>query len=88
MAQKVWKAGDTVFVRGPKDNWVGTLVEILPFRVCLKNCSWVADTGRLGEFVRTGRAEGMETEFMGDSLWEVRYDDIGEWPHKLFTEDS
>ena len=64
--------------------YVGRAKELHPFAVTLEECAWVAETGRLAEFVRNGRAPGMEIEPIGE--WTVQYAGFGPWPHKLFTE--
>ena len=81
------KVGDTVFVRAnTRDDYVGKVLSIDgPFTVTLNQCSWIADSGRFGEFMKNGQAANMETEFIGDG-WMVNFSAIKPWPHKLFKE--
>lgn len=79
--------GNTYFVRNPAaDSYVGRLVAIIdPFTVALEDASWVANSGRLHQFIRDGRAEGMEIEPVG-SVPATRYQAIIVWDHPLFME--
>lgn len=77
------EVGKTYYVRTTTDHWVGKLREVAgPFTVVLENASWVADSGRLSEFMAHGKAGGMEVEPVGTIM--VRWDAILAWPHKLF----
>lgn len=81
------KVGDTVFVRGnTRDDYLGQIVSIDgPHTVTLDQCSWVSESGRFHEFLRDGRAKGMEIEVIGDG-WTVNWSAICPWPHELPTE--
>ncbi len=77
--------GQSYFVRTVTDYWVGELVSVDgPRELTLKGAAWVANTGRLHEFVRDGRAEGMEIEPVGTVMcsWLA----VLPWPHPLFRE--
>jgi len=77
--------GRTVFARGNNDHYVGRVIDVLPGRVVeLDDASWVANSGRMSEFVRLGRADGMEIEPVGRVL--VAWQEIIDWPHTLFKE--
>lgn len=79
------KVGAIVRVEGVNLDYCGEIVELLPGRVVmLKNASWIADAGRLGEFVKNGRTPELESEFVGDHC--MHWLGISRWPHKLFTE--
>ena len=80
------KPGMNVYIKGPRNDYVGEFAGLVGGRkVELKNPVWIADTGRyLSNFVKEGRAEGMEVEPVNDGAFE--FDDIMDWPHKLFTE--
>jgi len=79
--------GKCYFLRGPRNDYVGRVVAIeSPFSVVLEQAAWVANSGRFHEFLRDGRADGMEIEPCGERLVGVRYDDWFEWPFPLFTE--
>jgi len=79
------KPGTHVFIRGPRNDYVGEFVGLVGARtVELKNASWIPDSGRyFSNFIAEGRAEGMEVEPVGRGAF--NFDDILEWPHKLFT---
>jgi hypothetical protein len=79
------EVGKTYYVRTLSDHWVGRAQRVLgPFCVQLTGAAWVADSGRLSEFVRTGRADDMEIEPVGTLI--VKWEAAIEWPHALFTE--
>lgn len=79
------KLGAVVMVHGINKNYVGQIVEILPGKVVrLQDASWVAETGRLHEFIKHGKTDDMEIEPVGDHLME--WTEITHWPHKLFKE--
>ena len=85
MAESWLKIGAPVMVHGVSDDYVGRIVEFLPGRVVrLEQASWVSESGRLHVFVRDGKADGMEIEFIGDHC--EHWVGITHWPHKLFTE--
>ena len=84
MTETWLKVGATVFVRGNNDHYVGRITAILPGQVvALEDASWVANSGRLSEFCKNGKAESMEVEPVGRIV--QSWDGIIEWPHKLFT---
>lgn len=76
--------GSCYFVRTLSDYWVGRLVDVGPFTLTLEDASWVADTGRLAEFMRHGKAENMEIEPVGLVMCS-NGPAVLSWPHKLFT---
>lgn len=78
--------GSTVFVRTLTDHWVGRVADADTLFVRLEQASWVADSGRLGEFCRTGRSQNMEIEVVGKIT--VRYEAVIDWPHELFAGDE
>lgn len=61
--------------------YVGRLVSQQPFMLSLADASWVADTGRLHEFVKNGRADGNEIEPVGSIV--LRWESAIPWNHKL-----
>lgn len=78
--------GQNYFVRTVTDYWVGRLVKVDgPYTVTLDEVSWVAGTGRLGEFVLRGQAEGMEIEYLGPDHQAIQWLAIRPWRHPLFT---
>lgn len=81
--------GDVIFIRSnTRDDFVGRLVfQGGPFTVTLDQCSWIADSGRFGKFMREGKSDGMETEFIGDGCT-INFSLRKPWPHTLPTKDS
>ena len=78
------KKGAHILVHGVSDDYIGEIVELLPGRVVmLSGAAWVSESGRLGEFVSTGKADGMEIEVIGDHC--VHWEAITNWPHPLIT---
>ena len=76
--------GKNYFVRTLSDHWVGQVEKVLgPFCVKLINASWVADSGRLSTFAKTGKTDNMEIEPVGTII--VKWEAAIEWPHALFT---
>jgi hypothetical protein len=77
--------GETYFVQSCTKDWVGRLVEASgPYTVVLEDASWVANSGRMNEFVRNGQAEGMEIEPVGVVC--VQWVNWIPWPHELFKD--
>ncbi|MCA1685801.1 MAG: hypothetical protein LC745_07395 [Planctomycetia bacterium] len=76
--------GQTYHVRTATDHYVGELSSVdSPHTVTLRRASWVANTGRLSEFVARGRADGMEVEPVGTVM--LHWSAIIPWPHELFA---
>ena len=81
--------GETYYFEGRNKNWVGRVVEgtidNVRKEVGLTEASWVADSGRFGKFIREGKTENMEIEYVGDVV--CQFSDFIPFPHKLFKED-
>ena len=76
--------GKCYFIRTATDYWVGRLVAIQgPFAFTLEEASWIADTGRLSEFMAKGSATEMEVEPVGEIT--CQWLSYLPWPHPLFT---
>ena len=78
------KIGDNVFVRSLTDHYVGKLIALYPHVAVLDNAAWIADSGRLAEFVAKGKTDEMEVEPVG--LIAHHWQGIMPWKHKLFRE--
>ena len=75
----------TVFVQSCTKDWVGRVAAIPgPYTVVLVEASWVADSGRLHEFIASGKTQQMEIEPVGQVA--VQWVNWIPWPHELFTE--
>lgn len=75
--------GKNYFVRTVSDHWIGRLVEVGPFTMTLEDAAWIADCGRLSEFMRDGRTSNMEIEPVGTVMVQ-NGPAVLPWPHKLF----
>jgi hypothetical protein len=79
------EVGKCYFVRGGAKDYVGRLAEIdTPFTLTLADAAWVAESGRFHEFMRDGRAAGMEVEPCGAVM--LRWEEVFPWPFPLFAE--
>lgn len=79
--------GKFYLVRGGAKDYVGLVVALpTPFTAVLEQAAWVAESGRWHEFLRDGRADGMEIEPCGPGRVGLRWEEWFEWPHPLFTE--
>ncbi len=66
--------------------FVGRLRAVVdPFTVALEDAAWIAESGRLHEFIRDGKAANMEVEVVG-TVVRARWSAIIPWPHDLFYE--
>lgn len=76
--------GEKYFVQSCTKDWVGELVRVVgPYTVVLREASWVANSGRLSEFMRSGNGgTHMEIEPVGVVC--VQFVNWMPWPHKLF----
>lgn len=79
------KVGDKVFIRG---NFaaLGRLLEIHPTYFVVTQYTWVADTGRFGDFLANGSGEGMDLEIApADMVVNIERPvyDVFPWPHPL-----
>lgn len=77
--------GQNYFVRTVTDYWIGKLEEINgPYTVSLTDAAWIEDTGRLSQFMKTGKTEQMAIEPVGPIM--SQFLSILPWPHGLFKE--
>ena len=77
--------GECYYIRTLTDHWVGRVVDIGHFTVTLTDAAWIADSGRLHEFMRRGRADNMEVEPVG-TVGGLQYTAWLPWPFPLFKE--
>lgn len=53
--------GKNYLVRTDTDHWLGTLVSIEgPYSIVIDHFSWIADCGRLGEFLKNGAPKTLD----------------------------
>ncbi len=83
-----FQVGSNYFVRTVTDYWLGKLVSVDgPYTITLTEFAWIAGTGRLGEFLKQGRADGMEVEAAPDGMTHtVQWLTVTTWPHPLLRE--
>jgi hypothetical protein len=83
-----FNVGDCYYVRTDTDHWLGRLVSVDgPYTITLTEAAWVADSGRLGEFLTTGQSSQMEVEAMPDGMTiTVNWRAVISWPHQLLRE--
>jgi hypothetical protein len=77
-----------LFTTPTRDFFLGRVVSVDgPFMVTITDYSWVADTGRMAEFLRAGVTDATENEPAPDGhhkqLQFVAWDN---WPHPLLRE--
>lgn len=79
----MFKIGDTVKVDDGNKIYVGKITAMEPYSICLEQASWVANTGRSGDFMLNGNGGStMEVEPEGEIM--LHWRSISKWPHKLF----
>lgn len=78
--------GNTVLIRTVTHYHVGTIVLLDASEIVLEGASWVADTGRFGEMLKTGKLNEVEPFVDLVSVARSAYVDATIWPHKLPTE--
>jgi hypothetical protein len=77
--------GQKYFVQTCTKDWVGVLHSIDgPYTLTLTQASWVADSGRLHQFVQEGKSTQMEIEPVGVVC--CQWVNWIPWDHPLFTE--
>ena len=80
--------GKNYFFRTDTDHWVGRLVSIDgPYTVTITDFAYVADSGRLSEFLAKGRTGNMEIEAAPDGMNnKLNWRSVIDWPHPLLRE--
>lgn len=83
-----FEIGKCYFVRTTTDYWIGRLVSVDgPYVITLVDFSWVATTGRLADFLRNGKADGMEIEPAPAGMTNtVQWLSVIGWPHSLLRD--
>ena len=75
--------GKCYYVRTITDHWVGRVSAIMANCVTLEDASWIADSGRLSDFVRDGKTDTMEIEPVGRVC--CHWLTCIPWTHELFN---
>jgi hypothetical protein len=79
-----FEVGKAYYLRAVTYHMVGKVVAVNGSWLTLSDASWVADTGRFGEFITDGTVS--ESENVGDTVCHVNVDavtDVFEWNHPL-----
>lgn len=82
-----FEEGDCYFIETLTKYWVGRIKSATATELFLTDASWIADTGLLTEFIRTGKTQHLNVEPVGN--WQLPVAIItgaGPWPHKLWKE--
>ena len=81
--------GEAVFIETFGKHYLGRVKSVGYTTVTLEQASWVANSGRFGEFIRTGRSINTESEFIGETTIPLMYISAKTaWPHALPTTDQ
>lgn len=80
------EVGKTYFIRCTPMDYVGRVIAVDGLHVEMVEASWIAESGRFGEFLRNGSSPNMEIEFIGE--WGTKFHSWKEWKHPLFKEST
>lgn len=58
MKNKFYPYGGVMLIETVTKFYVGTVTDVLPQEIVLKDAAWIADTGRYNEFLKTGDGGG------------------------------
>ena len=79
----MWKIGEKYFIRTVTMYHIGELVDINDKELILKNASWVADTGRFHNALKTGVLEEVEPFVNNVLVNRTAIIDATRWDHDL-----
>lgn len=81
-------AGEHWIIDDGANRWMGRVTHVVfPSTVWLEDVAWVSQSGRLHAFLRDGRTDDMEVEYLGDgSVVAVQMRTAIKWPHDLIRE--
>ena len=78
--------GKCYFIRTVTMYYVGRLTAVTDSDIVLADASWIPDTGRFSDFMKSGTPNEAEP-FFGDAIvFRGGMIDAREWPHKLPSE--
>lgn len=84
--QSPLRVGNTVFIRTVTHYYVGNIELLDATEVVLSGASWVADTGRFNNALKTGQLGEIEPFVDLVSVSRGALIDATSWPHQLPTE--
>ena len=81
--------GQKIFFRTVTYHAIGEVKKIVGRFVHLKTASWIADTGRFSDFIKSGLQSNTEVEPVGEQFLNMdTVVDFFIWKHKLPTEQK
>ena len=83
-----WQIGKSYFMRTVTMSLVGELKEINSDEILLKNCSWIADTGRFHDALRDGNFDEIEPFIMDVMVNRRSLIDCTRWMFALPSEQK
>jgi hypothetical protein len=89
----VWQpypqAGTNVFIRTVTMAYTGRLVDVTANEIVLEEATWIADTGRFYDFLKTGKLNEAEPFLAGRVIiGRGSLIDLCEWQHALTREQK
>ena len=81
-----FEIGKQYFIRTATYHSVGRLVKVFPNELVLENASWVADSGRFNNALKTGELNEVEPFVAPVIIARGGIIDATEWNHDLPTE--
>lgn len=81
--KSVWEIGKNYLIRTVTTYQLGTLINITEKELVLANASWIADTGRFSEALKTGSLKEIEIFIMPIIISRGAVVDATEWIHSL-----
>lgn len=86
MSESSLEIGKSYFIRTATYHCVGRLIRILPTEFVLEDASWVADSGRWHNALKTGQLSEVEPFVSNLTVFRGGCIDATEWLHPLPTE--
>lgn len=80
------KVGECYFVKTVSDYYLGRLVSLTHDWMEMTEASWIPDTGRFNEFIRTGQPRENEPMAHGCLISIGAITAVSPWPHPLLPE--
>ena len=79
-----YPVGESVFIRTVTHHYTGKLVKVYPNELVLTDAAWIADDGRFGEALATGKLNEVEPYPEGEVIVPRGcIVDCTRWPHAL-----
>jgi len=88
LAAHPYTIGEKYAIRTVTMIYVGELVVVYKDELVLKYCSWVADTGRFHDFLKSGTVNEVEPMPGNVIIGRGTIVDCAVWSHKILTEQK